>query len=52
MTEVQDNLENLAKKYNKMLVFLVCGLTLLFTPKGKFEEHYVFPARGSFGKQN
>ena len=50
MTEVQDNLENLAKKQNKMLVFLVCGLTLLFTPNGKFEDHYVSPARGSFWK--
>ena len=31
-----------------MLVFLVCGLTLLFTPKGKFEDLYVTAARGSF----
>ena len=34
-----------------MLFFLVCGLTLLLTPNGKFEDHYVSPARGSFGQK-
>ena len=40
-----------SKKQNKMLVFLVCGLTLLFTPNGKFEDLYVPTARGSFGQK-
>ena len=34
-----------------MLFFLVCGLTLLFTPNGKFEDLYVPTARGSFGQK-
>ena len=31
-----------------MLAFLVCGLTLLFTPKGKFEDTIMFSRLEAF----